>query len=119
MNFKQYKKQIDKEIVDPLVEIRNEEDDCGFCTRQVMILRKKLLKYTKKTLKIKNADKEKISKNMRKLIRSLNRLNTLTDYCMLEDEMGENVISVIESVAFEAGYPETNADITKVWRKEW
>ncbi len=103
----------------PLIDIRNEEDDCGFCTRQVMALRKLLLKYLKKLAKLKAPTDEEILKQMKKLVHSINKLNNKTDLCMLESEIGDDVCFFIEDIAFEAGLPETDEDITADWREEW
>lgn len=119
MNLKQYKKDIDKDIIEPLIDIRNEDDDCGFCTRQVMVLRKNLFKYAKAMSKVKVPNEVAIEAKMKKLVFAINKLNRQADYCMLESEVGDEIIYIIESIAFEAGYPKTDKDITKSWREEW
>ncbi|MBR2296440.1 MAG: hypothetical protein IKA43_03430 [Clostridia bacterium] len=119
MDIKQYKKRIDNEIVDPLIEARNADDDCGFCSRHVMMLRKLVIKYMKTVNKIKNGNEEKILKHMKKLIFAINKINRNADYCMLESELGEELCYIIEDIAMDAGYPEIKEDITKPWREEW
>ena len=101
MDIKAYKKRVEEEIVIPLVNIRNDEDDCGFCTRQVMMLKKLVIKY------------------MKKLIFAINKLNRNTDYCMLESDIGDDLCYLIEDIAIDCGYPEIKEDITKPWREEW
>ena len=56
---------------------------------------------------------------MKKLIFAINKLNKKTDLCMLESEIGDDVCFFIEDVAFAAGLPETDEDITYDWRYEW
>ena len=51
MELKQYKKRLDDEIIEPLIEKRNEDDDCGFNSRQVMMVRKLVIKYAKSPFK--------------------------------------------------------------------
>lgn len=119
MDVKNFKKRLEEEIVLPLIDARNEDDDCGFCTRQVMALRKLLLKYLKKLSKLKGPTDEEILKQMKKLTYAINKLNRKTDLCMLESEIGDDVCFFIEDVAFDAGLPETDEDITHDWREEW
>lgn len=119
MDIKAYKKRIEEEIVTPLVNIRNYEDDCGFCTRQVMMLKKLVIKYMKKLNKKKSPPNEKILKQMKKLIFAINKLNRNTDYCMLESDIGDDLCYLIEDIAIDCGYPEIKEDITKPWREEW
>ena len=66
MELKQYKKRLDDEIIEPLIEKRNSDDDCGFNSRQVMEVRKLVIKYAKTLSKLKGKE-EKILKQMKKL----------------------------------------------------
>lgn len=119
MDLKAFKKRLEDEIVEPLICLRNEDEDCGFNTRQVMELRKLVLGYIKSLAKMKAPTEEGILKLMQKLTVALNKLNKKTDYCMLESEVGEELCFFIEDVAFECGLPETDEDITEPWREEW
>ena len=119
MDIKNLKKRLEDEIVEPLIELRNEDEDCGFCTRQVMELRKLILKYIKKLASLKAPTDEQILKQMEKLTYAINKLNKKTDLCMLESEIGDDVCFFIEDVAFDCGLPETDDDITYEWREEW
>jgi hypothetical protein len=119
MDIKNLKKRLEDEIIVPLINIRNTDEDCGFCTRQVMELRKLIIKYIKKLSKLKEPTDDVILKHMEKLIYAINKLNRKADLCLLESEIGDDVCFFIEDVAFEAGFPETDEDITYDWREEW
>ena len=119
MDVKNLKKRLEDEIVLPLIDLRNFDEDCGFCTRHVMTLRKHILKYLKKLSKLNSPTDDEIYKHMKKLIFAINKLNKKTDLCMLESEIGDDVCFFIEDVAFAAGLPETDEDITYDWRYEW
>lgn len=119
IDIKKYKKRLDDEVVEPLIVVRNSDDDCMFGTRQVMILRKLVLKYAKALNKLKTADEDKILKQMKKLIFAANKLHRNADYSMLDSEIGEALCYLIEDIAMDAGHPEINDDITKPWREEW
>lgn len=124
MELKQYKKRLDDEIIEPLIEKRNEDDDCGFNSRQVMMVRKLVIKYAKSLSKLKGKE-EKILKQMKKLILELNKINRNSDYCMLEgskdddESISYKLCYFIEDIAIDAGYPEITEDITDQWREEW
>ena len=119
IDIKKYKKRLDKEIIEPLIDIRNADDDCMFGTRQVMILRKLVIKYMKAQSKVKNGNEAKLQKNMKKLIYAINKLHRNADYCMLESEMGEDLCYILEDIALDAGHSEIDTDISKPWREEW
>ena len=110
MELKQYKKRLDDEIIEPLIEKRNSDDDCGFNSRQVMEVRKLVIKY---------------AKTLSKLIYAINKVNRKSDYCMLEggkndtESISYKLCYFIEDIAIDAGYPEITEDITERWREEW
>ena len=124
MELKQYKKRLDDEIIEPLIEKRNSDDDCGFNSRQVMEVRKLVIKYAKTLSKLKGKE-EKILKQMKKLIYAINKVNRKSDYCMLEggkndtESISYKLCYFIEDIAIDAGYPEITEDITEPWREEW
>lgn len=124
MELKQYKKRLDDEIIEPLIEKRNSDDDCGFNSRQVMGVRKLVIKYAKTLSKLKGKE-EKILKQMKKLIYAINKVNRKSDYCMLEggkndtESISYKLCYFIEDIAIDAGYPEITEDITERWREEW
>mgnify|MGYP003301419204 CR=1 FL=1 len=78
-----------------------------------------IIKYIKKLSKLKEPTDDVILKHMEKLIYAINKLNRKADLCLLESEIGDDVCFFIEDVAFEAGFPETDEDITYDWREEW
>ena len=124
MELKRYKKRLDDEIIEPLIEKRNSDDDCGFNSRQVMEVRKLVIKYAKTLSKLKGKE-EKILKQMKKLIYAINKVNRKSDYCMLEggkndtESISYKLCYFIEDIAIDAGYPEITEDITERWREEW
>ena len=124
MELKQYKKRLDDEIIEPLIEKRNSDDDYGFNSRQVMEVRKLVIKYAKTLSKLKGKE-EKILKQMKKLIYAINKVNRKSDYCMLEggkndtESISYKLCYFIEDIAIDAGYPEITEDITERWREEW
>jgi hypothetical protein len=124
MELKQYKKRLDDEIIEPLIEKRNSDDDCGFNSRQVMEVRKLVIKYAKTLSKLKGKE-EKVLKQMKKLIYAINKVNRKSDYCMLEggkndtESISYKLCYFIEDIAIDAGYPEITEDITERWREEW
>ena len=118
MNIDLYKKRVQDNVVDIMLDYMNEDADCGYSKKDVQKCERLILDYIVKLGKIKKSTDELIMAQVKKLVLALNKLNEKTDYCLIETDARDEIWQIIQDCAVECGLSDPSEDITEEWR-EW
>jgi hypothetical protein len=118
MNIKIYENALMDTVIEPMIDLMTDFEDCGFDKDDIAKCESLVKTYLSGLCAITEPTNEAILDEVKTLVLALNELNEATDYSLIETEEREALWSIIQQSAIDCGLVDPEDDITEEWR-EW
>ena len=118
MDLEIYKAQVQENVIDLMLDMLGDGEDCDFSREDIDTCEALLTDYLTTLAGMESPTDEAIMACVKQVVFALNQLNEETDYALIETMEREAIWEIIQNSAIECGLTDPSDDITEEWR-EW